>query len=260
LKSTHKLTRLFFVSICFLSFSVNASDLNKEKRWAEQVVEAILDGDAIWLNDGGHEFLGIYTESEESSNRAVIVMHGTGIHPDWQQVVQPLRVGLTEHNWNTLSIQMPILANDAEYSDYAPLYDEVAPRIDAAIKYLTSKGIKQIVLIGHSQGASMAAYYLSTSEQKVAGFVAIGLATFAKDPRMNSINSLKKIRIPVLDLYGKEDLDNIMDSANTRAATVKDSGNKNYSQIVIEGNHFFDGNEGELLETVAKWLAVRASL
>ena len=64
----------------------------------------------------------------------------------------------------------------------------------------------------------------------------------------------------MLDLYGKEDLDNIMASANARAATVKDSANKNYSQIVIEGNHFFDGNEAGLLETVAKWLAVRASL
>ena len=145
----------FFVSILFLSFAVNASDLNKEKRWADQVVESILDGEAVWLNDGNHDFLGIYTEAEENKGRAVIIMHGTGIHPDWQQVIQPLRVSLTEHNWNTLSIQMPILANDAEYLDYAPLYDEVAPRIDAAIKYLKDSGSKDIVLIGHSQGSSM---------------------------------------------------------------------------------------------------------
>ena len=249
-----KLTRLFFASLLFLSFSVGASDLDKEKRWAGQVVEAILDGDAIWLNDGGHEFLGIYTESEESSNRAVIVMHGTGIHPDWQQVIQPLRVGLTEHNWNTLSIQMPVLANDAEYIDYAPLYDEVAPRIDAAIKYLQSKGIKDIVLIGHSQGSSMAAFYLSTTKQKLSGFAAIGMATFADDPRMDSIRSLKKIQVPVLDLYGKDDLENIIASAGDRAAAAKQAGNKNYTQIVIAGNHFFDDNEDELVEKVAGWL------
>lgn len=249
-----KLTRLFFASLLFLSFSVGASDLDKEKRWAGQVVEAILDGDAIWLNDSGNKFLGIYTESEESSNRAVIVMHGTGIHPDWQQVVQPLRVGLTEHNWNTLSIQMPVLANDAEYIDYAPLYDEVVPRIDAAIKHLRSKGIKDIVLIGHSQGSSMAAYYLSTTKQKLSGFAAIGMATFADDSRMDSISSLKKIQVPVLDLYGKDDLENIIASAGDRATAAKQAGNKNYTQIVIAGNHFFDDNEDELVEKVAGWL------
>ena len=94
--------------LLFLSTNVFASDLAKEKRWADQVVDAILDGEAIWLNDGKSEFLGIYTEAEENKDRAVIVIHGTGIHPDWPQVVQPLRVGLTEHNWNTLSIQMPV--------------------------------------------------------------------------------------------------------------------------------------------------------
>ena len=62
-------------------------------------------------------------------------------------------------SWNTLSIQMPILPNEAEYPEYAPLYDEVAPRINAAIEYLKKNGSKQIVLIGHSQGAAMTAYY-----------------------------------------------------------------------------------------------------
>jgi len=257
---THKIIALLYVSLFLFSFSTDASDLDKEKRWADQVVDAILDGDAVWLNDGVSDFLSIYTESEESSHRAVIIMHGTGIHPDWQQVIQPLRVGLTEHDWNTLSIQMPILANDAEYLDYAPLYDEVAPRIDAAIKYLQSNGIKEIVLIGHSQGSSMAAYYLSTTKQKVKGFVAIGMAVFAEDPRMDSINALRKIRLPVLDLYGKEDLDNIMASANDRAAAAKESANKNYTQVVIAGNHFFDGNEDSLLETVAGWLSTISGL
>jgi len=139
--------RLLIITLAVLSFTTHASDLAKEKRWADQVVDAILDGDAVWLNDGTSEFLGIYTEAEEDKSRAVIVMHGTGIHPDWQQVIQPLRVGLSEHNWNTLSIQMPILPNEAEYPEYAPLYDEVAPRINAAIKYLQDNDFKIFVTV-----------------------------------------------------------------------------------------------------------------
>jgi pimeloyl-ACP methyl ester carboxylesterase len=249
------LKRILLVTLLAVSCNLHASDLAKEKRWADQVEDAIIDGEAVWLNDGNSKFLGIYTEAEEDKGRAVIVMHGTGIHPDWQQVIQPLRVGLTEHSWNTLSIQMPILPNEAEYPEYAPLYDEVAPRIDAAIKYLKDKGSKQIVLLGHSQGAAMTAYYLSTSKQDIKGFVAIGMAAFADDPRMNSIKALEKIKLPVLDIYGDDDLEGIMKSVDARAAAAKKAGNNSYTQEKVAGaNHFFDDKEEELVEAVAGWL------
>jgi pimeloyl-ACP methyl ester carboxylesterase len=247
--------RLLLITLLTLSGNAQASDLAKEKRWADQVVDAILDGEAIWLNDGNSEFLGIYTEAEEDKGRAVIVMHGTGIHPDWQQVIQPLRVGLAGYNWNTLSIQMPILPNEADYPEYAPLYDEVAPRVDAAIAYLKKNGAKEIVLIGHSQGASMTAYYLSTTKRDVNGFIAIGMASFAEDSRMNVIKSLQEIKVPVLDIYGDDDLESIMKSINARAEAAKQAGNKNYTQVEIPGsNHFFDGKEDALVEAVAAWL------
>ncbi|HHJ34457.1 MAG TPA: alpha/beta fold hydrolase [Gammaproteobacteria bacterium] len=247
----------FIIAACLVCGSAMASDLAKEKRWAEQVVDSLLDGEAVWLDDGSESFLGIYTEAVENKNRAVIVMHGTGIHPDWQQVIQPLRVGLSEYNWNTLSIQMPILANDAVYAEYAPLYDEVAPRIDAAIRYLHDHGSQEIVLVGHSQGSAMAAYYLATSKQDIKAFVAIGLASSKRDPRMNSLNSLKEITIPILDLYGTEDLQGIIRSAGLRVDAVRDAGNKNYTQRQMMGNHFFDGQETMLVEAVASWLEQR---
>ena len=251
----NKFNNILLLIILSIATTVQASDLAKEKRWADQVVDAILDGEAIWLNDGTSEFLGIYTEAGEDKNRAVIVMHGTGIHPDWQQVIQPLRVGLTEHDWNTLAIQMPILPNEAKYEEYAPLYDEVAPRIDAAIKYLKKNGSKQIVLIGHSQGASMTVYSLSTSKQDINGFVAIGMASFADDPRMNVTKALEKINVPVLDLYGDDDLEEIMISTDDRASAAKKAGNKRYTQLELAGsNHFFDGKEDELVAAVAEWL------
>jgi len=246
--------RFVLATLCLLAFNSHASDLAKEKRWADQVVDAIIDGEAVWLNDGKNDFLSIYTEAEENRGRAVIVMHGIGVHPNWQQVVQPLRVGLTRHGWNTLSIQMPVLANDAKYQDYAPLYDEVAPRINAAIKFLRDNGSKEIVLLGHSQGATMSAYYLSTSKPDIKGFVAIGIGSFEGDTRMNSVKALEKIHIPVLDLYGSEDLEEVFASTAQRAAAAKKAGNKNYTQMKIKGNHFYDGQEDELVKTVADWL------
>lgn len=246
--------QLFILSIVFISMNGAASDLKKEARWADQVIDSIMDGNADWLNDGKSRFLGIYTEAEESSRRAVIVMHGTGVHPDWQQVIQPLRVGLTQFKWNTLSIQMPVLANDVEYSKYAPLYDEVAPRINEAIKYLKIRGIKKIVLLGHSQGAAMTAYYLTQNQQDINGFVAIGMAAFSNDKRMNSVKSLEKIHVPVLDLYGKDDLEKVISASVQRVNAANRAGNKNYLQKQIAGDHFFDGEEENLIHVVAQWL------
>ena len=111
---------LSIVFVCLVSAAaVNASDLEKEQRWADQVVESLLDGEAVFLNDGRANFLAIETPSTTGESRkAAILMHGTGVHPNWPTVILPLRVGLTESGWDTLSIQMPILANDAETADY----------------------------------------------------------------------------------------------------------------------------------------------
>lgn len=74
----------------YMPLSASASDTAKEARRAEQIVDSLLDGDAVWLGDGtGHEFLGIYTEAELNTGRAVILVHGIGVHPDWPDIIYP---------------------------------------------------------------------------------------------------------------------------------------------------------------------------
>ena len=111
---------VFFITAAMLvllqASSLNASDLAKEKRWAEQTVDFIMDGHANWLNVSKDlSILSIYTEAAEASNKALLVLHGTGIHPNWEQVIQPIRVEMTSYGWNTLAIQMPILGNEADH-------------------------------------------------------------------------------------------------------------------------------------------------
>lgn len=110
------------LSLCLLCLLVvltppataSSSDIAKERRWAEQVEDGLLDGDVVWLDDGkGHEFLGVLTEGDADSGRAVLLVHGIGVHPNWPDVIYPLRAGLLEAGITSLSIQMPILANEA---------------------------------------------------------------------------------------------------------------------------------------------------
>ena len=68
------------------------ADLEREQRWQEQVEENLFEGETLMLNDGSVDFLGIYTESaQERPEGAVLLLHGRGVHPDWPQVISPLR-------------------------------------------------------------------------------------------------------------------------------------------------------------------------
>jgi len=71
---------------------------------------------------------------------------------------------------------------------------------------------------------------------------------------MDGVKSLEKIKLPILDLYADEDLENILSTTQLRALAAKKAGNKNYSQKKIKGNHFYDGNEDNLVKTVGDWL------
>ena len=138
-----KIVLLWFLG---LSSSISfASDTAKEKRWADQIVDSLMVGDAEWLNDGKGKFLALYAEhNTDKAQGAAIIVHGIGVHPNWPDIIQPLRSQLPDHGWQTLSIQMPILPNDAKSKDYEPLFSGVAPRFDAAVSFIKKKGIRNI--------------------------------------------------------------------------------------------------------------------
>ncbi len=235
------------------------SNIAKEKRWAEQIKENLIDGKLVWLKakNQKEKFLGIdMKETARQAEGGAILLHGMGGHPDWPDVIFPLRTQLPEYGWTTLSIQMPILDNDASLADYAPLFSLVAGRINAAIALLKSKGINNIVIIGHSLGATMGAYYLSQhSKSDVRAFVGIGMSMNKHYKSMDTPTSLARITIPVLDLYGEEDLFGVLHSVKRRANAAIQAGNKNYYPLQIVGaDHFFQDQDEELVKRVGGWL------
>ena len=240
---------IVWIALLALTTPLLASDLEKEERWREQVEDSIMDGESVDLVVEGRNVFAIYTEAEEGSDKGLIVVHGMGIHPNWQQVVQPIRVEMAGHGWNTLALQMPILHNEAEYEEYVALYPEVPPRLRAAEAFLKEKGIQTMVIAAHSQGATMASYYFSRHASNVKGLIAIGMGATQNDSHVNSAESLKRITVPVLDLYGDDDLPGVLETVDVRKAGA--ANNARYSQQVIEGaNHFFDGVDDELINAV----------
>ncbi len=245
-----------------MSLPAPASDLEREQRWAEQVVDAILTGDVEMLDANGQDFLSIYTESDsEPLKGGVILIHGIGVHPDWPDVINPLREQLPEHGWSTLSLQMPVLQADARAADYYAIFGEVPPRIDAGIRFLQEHGIDNIVIVAHSLGAQMATYWLAqTEDPPVLGLVAIGLSGTRQSDSGDVPAWISGITLPMLDLYGENDLPAVKETVGERAAAAGRAGNKAYTQVEIAGaDHMFQGHNDALVEAVVNWLDENAA-
>lgn len=249
-----KILLLSFV-LSLSSLTIHASDIEREKRLASEIVDTIMDGDAEFLKAGDHEFLGLYTEAEEAKG-GVIILHGRGFHPDWSDVANPLRVGLAEQGWNTLSIQMPVLDKEAKFYDYVEILPEAFPRIDAAIDFLKEKENKKIVLIAHSCSAHMAMAWVDAGHMRdLDGFIGIGMgAVDYKQPMLKPF-PLDKIKIPVLDVFGQEEYPAVKKGAPGRLAAIKKAGNEKSTQLVVpNANHYFTDQGQALLDVVAPWL------
>ena len=247
-----------------LLFSISyASDTAKEKRWADQIVDSIMVGDAEWLKVGKNKILAIYTENTtEKAIGGAIILHGSGVHPNWDQVVRPLRSQLPDYGWSTLSLQLPVLDNEADYKDYIPLFKEVAPRIKAGVAFLKAKGIRNIVIVAHSLGSSMAAYYMANKpDAAIRAFVAVGVSgNMHKKDKVGYLTSLKTIKVPVLDIFGSNDLTQVLQSEKSKLQIARKAGNKNYTQVKITGaNHFFDNKDDVLVKRVRGWLTKNAA-
>lgn len=249
--------RTILLLLAVLSNTSFASDIEREKRLASEIIDSIMDGEALQLTAGEHEFLSIYMESDtESPKGAAIILHGRGYHPNWQDVVYPLRTGLPQYGWHTLAIQLPVLPTDAKYYDYVPLFPEAYPRIEAAIAFLKEKGVDNIVLIAHSCGAHMAMAWLEYTDTKhIHAYVGIGMgATDYKQPMLSPF-MLEQLEFPVLDIYGANEFPAVIKMAPERLAKIKQAGHPKSEQRIVPGaNHYFTDQGEPLLREIVDWL------
>ena len=255
---TGKLAQLLLITAGLgISAATFASNLEREQRIADQIVDAIMDGDAVELSADGREFLAIEMESESDTTRgAAIILHGRGLHPEWEQVIKPLRTMLPEHGWHTLALQMPVMKKGAKYFDYVPIFPEAYPRIEAAIRHLQEQDIKRIVIIAHSCGAHMAMNWIELNgDSQIAGYVGIGMGATDYKQKMAKPFPLDKMKVPTLDVYGEEDFPAVMRMASGRWNKIQQAGNPLSKQLRIdEADHYFVDKGDELVEAISGWL------
>ncbi|MEO5343118.1 MAG: alpha/beta hydrolase family protein [Gammaproteobacteria bacterium SHHR-1] len=246
---------LLLCLFCCAPALLTAADLAREQRISADIERYLSFGQALRLKAGQWEFLALHEEADSQEIKGgVILLHDWNGHADRLGVIQHLRIGLTRHGWETLSLQLPLASEGAPQFERQGLITQALPRIQAAGDYYAKRNIKQTVLIGHGLGARMALAALAGNQPASArGLVLIGMALDEADQAGKE--QLRKIQLPLLDLMGQRDSPAVLASKRLRRKTARYGGNRNYRQVSIIGaDHEFYNREQMLLLRIVGWL------
>ncbi len=195
---------------------------------------------------------GDYLEGK-NSKVGVILAHGQGSDPD-SHVVGPLRRAINKDlGFHTLSLQMPVIAGKRgpeTFQEYASTFPDAYQRIQAAIDFLKKeKGVERIYLMGYSMGGRMTTAFLANHpDSGIAGYIGVGLLAGGEEP-LNSNLNLRKVKIPVLDVYAENDRD--AKFAENRKSFVS----ARFRQVSIPGaKHDYRGYEDQVNAAAITWL------
>jgi predicted alpha/beta-hydrolase family hydrolase len=200
---------------------------------------------------------GEYLEGRNSTT-GVILAHGQGQGPD-SQVVGPLRKAINnELGFHTLSLKMPVLRGKMSQEllqDYVSTFPEAYQRIQAGIDFLKKeKGVERIYLMGYSMGGRMTSAFLANHpDSGIIGFIGVGLWAGGEEP-LNANLNLRKVRIPVLDVFAENDKDALF--AKNRSKFVSER----FTQVPVPGaTHDYRGHEDEVNTAVVNWLKAQTT-
>lgn len=258
------LTRPLFLIIsllfCGLTLADNQPDYDRETRLADQIVDDIFDGEPVWLNANEHDFLTIHTPNEDAPKGTVIIFHGRGYHPDWPEVAGPLRVGLVDEGWSTLSVQMPVLEKGKKYFDYLPLFEFGHQRIEAAIKFAREQSDLPIIIAAHSCGAHMVNDWLNHQDggaidETFDGYIIMGAGATDYRQQLRTPFPFAKMSVPIFDLYGEFEFPRPLEMLPERKELIAKGGHADSKQQSLQNaDHYFHDAGEPLTEAVVSWL------
>ena len=249
-----RLIRITTLGFCALlvPMSLDATD---EPRFRVELEKTVPAAERVLLKAPGADFLALMLKAQGPRfHGGVILLHGRHAHPDWAQVIKPLRQALPKHGWASLSIQMPVLTRDKPLKDHAALFDQALPRIEAAIAHLKEQKISPIVILGYELGGTMAVYYLAkTPKHELRGLILVSLISEPGNPHLDANINLAAVQIPVLDVFGLHDQEFVHKALVPRRAI------KNSRHRVLEmvgADHSYWGHEEELIKRIRGWLSL----
>lgn len=171
------------------------------------------------LEAEGEEFLALAKQDATGDPQGcIILLHADHGHPDWPQVIAPLRQKMPQHSWCTVAIEIPDIGgratpvqtpetavvstqSPAEGEVLLPNEETIFARIDAAIDWTREQGYQQEVILGYRTGAAYALRYANQRELFDQALVMIEPRALEDLSEYAFAQQIKTLSLPVLDYY-----------------------------------------------------------
>ncbi|VAW75125.1 hypothetical protein MNBD_GAMMA12-784 [hydrothermal vent metagenome] len=265
---------LFLLAISQFLGQLNAATKKTdslEQKWLNILKKSPVKHQLVTLKSKKGPTTGLYmVQTSGQPQGGLIILHGRLQHPDWRELIAPLRSRFPKFGWATLSIQLPLHSEPVNKKEYAQAETLNNARIDAAIIFLNSRKIRNIVIVAYELGANTAArYLLKKNRDAVHAFISISLLNFAKPEKLNANRAMSLLKLPILDVYAMNDSKKVLEAVKQRKPlasqhrhldiNTRDPKNAMYRQLEIEGaDHSYSGYEDFLIKRLRSWLRLFA--
>ena len=229
-------------------------DVARERMIYDQSLSEVFYGEHSYINykHGKFSSIEIYTDDK---NSAILYLHGRGLSPNDFNLAHPVRTQLS-NDFNTYSIQLPVLEKGSTYNDYVDILYDSDQRIISAVDYISSQNDK-LVIIAHSCGVHMLMSFIDNYflPSQVIAIVMIGSGAVDKGQKLVTEYPYDKINIPILDIYGEYDFDLVRKEASKREKLIKIVSDKSTQYEIKSSSHYHEDNADKVIQIVKKWLS-----
>jgi hypothetical protein len=240
--------------------AVTAADRAAENRLTSSLLQAKhIDGEVLEIGDPAAPVVGIFRRQILPEARGgAVLLHDSHSNADDTEIVRPLRLGLPDNGWSTLSLQLPIAYSGDRRPPDAQQRQEITRRLALGIDHFKTEAVNNIVVItvGDSAGAAIEAL-TAQSEKTLRALLLIG-STAGLNAEDETLKSLTQLKIPVVDVVAQFDR-STLEAAQRRRDLARETGQP-YRQIVITAARpGYPATTGLLLSRISAWLAKHAA-
>lgn len=239
---------------CPASAETPAMDMHRARQIAEAIELHTTPDEAIRLEASGIEFRGLYRDAVSKDLRGgVILLHGRHSSQDSANLIHPLRQGLPEHGWSSLSLAMPIAEPD-DLQGHAARLEEAIERLQSAVTFFTQKNLTNIALLAHDTGTWAALGYLARSpDSTVKAAVLVDPVPIPDlDPSPIAADRPSFTGLPILEILSSR-LSSPADDMSRKRAAMKN--NPAYRLLVLnEPDRGWQDMEDFLINRIHGWL------
>ena len=256
------LTRPILATLALFNWHLPAmADLQATQRLeATWATATDLDGEVVQLSAADAPFVAIYRPQARGKARgSVVLLHGRGTNANSYPVIRPLRIGLSEQGWNTLSLQLPLVRAGADAQAWSDNANAITARLQASLDWLTQRGQRNQVIVALGDSAPLAMRFVASGDPaSVRALVLVSVpGEFSTDADRQALAGLKR---PLLDVFAERDSDAVIGGAQARSTAAREAGSTRYVQRRIAGATLdFPGQEAQLLATIRAWLNANAT-